>query len=39
MVTNCLLSDVGHLSLPVNSRAVRLVANALASPLDGRWPT
>jgi hypothetical protein len=34
LVTNYLLSDVGHLSLPVDPRAVQLVASTLAQ-LDG----
>jgi triacylglycerol lipase len=34
LVTNYLLSDVGHLSLPVDPRAVQLVARTLAQ-LDG----
>lgn len=37
LVTNHQLSDVGHLALPVDSRAVHLVASTLAQP-DGDPP-
>jgi triacylglycerol lipase len=37
LVTNCQLSDVGHLSLPVDPRAVRVVVSTLAQ-LDPNQP-
>jgi hypothetical protein len=37
LVTNYQLSDVGHLSLPVDPRAVRIVVSALAQ-LDPNQP-